>query len=35
MGLANLHIHTIYSFDGTASLPAVLSRARYIGLDAI
>ena len=35
MGLADLHIHTIYSFDGTASVPAVLSRARRIGLDVI
>lgn len=35
MGLADLHIHTIYSFDGTASVPAVLNRARRIGLDVI
>ena len=35
MGLADLHIHTIYSFDGTASVSAVLSRARRIGLDLI
>jgi len=35
MGLADLHIHTIYSFDGTASVPDVLTRARQIGLDVI
>jgi predicted metal-dependent phosphoesterase TrpH len=35
MGLADLHMHTIYSFDGTASVPAVLTRARQIGLDVI
>lgn len=35
MGLADLHIHTIYSYDGTASVPAVLKRARQIGLDVI
>ena len=35
MGLADLHIHTIYSYDGTASVPAVLHRAKQIGLDVI
>ena len=35
MGLADLHVHTIYSYDGTASVPAVLSRAKQIGLDVI
>ena len=35
MGLADLHIHTIYSYDGTASVPAVLTRAKQIGLDVI
>lgn len=35
MGLADLHIHTICSYDGTASVPAVLSRAKHIGLDVI
>jgi len=35
MGLADLHLHTIYSYDGTASLAAVLSRAKKIGLDVI
>jgi predicted metal-dependent phosphoesterase TrpH len=35
MGLADLHIHTIYSYDGTASVPAVLTRAHQIGLDVI
>lgn len=35
MGLADLHIHTIYSYDGTASVTAVLKRARQTGLDVI
>jgi len=35
MGLADLHIHTIYSYDGTATVPAVLSQAKQIGLDVI
>lgn len=35
MGLADLHIHTIYSYDGTASLSAVLRRAKQVGLDVI
>ncbi|NJC98214.1 MAG: PHP domain-containing protein [Anaerolineae bacterium] len=35
MGLADLHMHTIYSYDGTASVPAVLKRARQLGLDVI
>lgn len=35
MGLADLHLHTIYSYDGTATVPAVLSRARKIGLNII
>jgi predicted metal-dependent phosphoesterase TrpH len=35
MGLADLHIHTVYSYDGTASVPAVLTRARQIGLNVI
>ena len=35
MGLADLHIHTIYSYDGTASVSAVLTKARIIGLDVI
>ncbi|MCE9646628.1 MAG: PHP domain-containing protein [Chloroflexi bacterium] len=35
MGLADLHLHTIYSYDGTASLAAVLNRARQLGLDVI
>jgi len=34
-GLADLHIHTIYSYDGTASVPAVLRRAKERGLDVI
>ena len=35
MGLADLHLHTIYSYDGTASLSAVLNRAKQLGLDVI
>ena len=35
MGLADLHMHTIYSYDGTASLSAVLRRAKQVGLDVI
>jgi predicted metal-dependent phosphoesterase TrpH len=35
MGLADLHVHTIYSYDGTASVPAVLERAKLVGLDVI
>ena len=35
MGLADLHIHTIYSYDGTTSVPTVLARARNIGLNVI
>jgi predicted metal-dependent phosphoesterase TrpH len=35
MGLADLHIHSIYSYDGTASIPAILRRSRQIGLDVI
>jgi predicted metal-dependent phosphoesterase TrpH len=35
MGLADLHLHTIYSYDGTASVPAVLARAKQLGLDVI
>jgi len=35
MGLADLHIHTIYSYDGTAPVAAVLNRARELGLNVI
>ncbi len=35
MGLADLHLHTFYSYDGTASVPAVLNRAKQLGLDVI
>lgn len=35
MGLADLHIHTIYSYDGTATVPAVLRQAKKIGLNVI
>ena len=35
MGLADLHMHSIFSYDGTATVPAVLSKARDIGLDVV
>jgi predicted metal-dependent phosphoesterase TrpH len=35
MGLADLHMHTIYSYDGTATVPAVLRRAHEAGLNVI
>jgi predicted metal-dependent phosphoesterase TrpH len=35
MGLADLHIHTIYSYDGTAPVAAVLNRAQEVGLNVI
>ena len=35
MGLADLHMHTIYSYDGTEPVSAVLRRAHEIGLDVI
>ena len=35
MGLADLHIHTIFSYDGTATVPAVLRCAKELGLDVI
>jgi predicted metal-dependent phosphoesterase TrpH len=35
MGLADLHMHTLYSYDGTATVPAVLKRAKQVGLDLI
>jgi predicted metal-dependent phosphoesterase TrpH len=35
MGLADLHMHTIYSYDGTATVAAVLRRAHQVGLDVI
>ena len=35
MGLADLHMHTIYSYDGTASVSTVLKRAKHAGLDVI
>jgi predicted metal-dependent phosphoesterase TrpH len=35
MGLADLHVHTNYSFDGTASVLAVLQHAKRIGLSVI
>jgi predicted metal-dependent phosphoesterase TrpH len=35
MGLADLHIHSIFSHDGTATVPAILQRAKQVGLDVI
>ncbi|MGB8213382.1 MAG: PHP domain-containing protein [Anaerolineales bacterium] len=35
MGLADLHIHTTYSFDGTSTVNAVLKKAGDIGLNVI
>jgi predicted metal-dependent phosphoesterase TrpH len=35
MGLADLHLHTNYSYDGTASVPDVLRKAKQLGLDVI
>jgi hypothetical protein len=35
MGLADIHMHTIFSYDGTATVPAVLERASQLGLDII
>jgi predicted metal-dependent phosphoesterase TrpH len=35
MGLADLHIHTIYSYDGTAPVAAVLNHAKEVGLNVI
>ncbi len=35
MGLSDLHIHTIYSHDGTVTVPAVLKKAAEIRLDVI
>lgn len=35
MGLADLHIHTIYSWDGTCDVQAVLKRAAEIGLNVV
>jgi hypothetical protein len=35
MGLADLHLHTIYSYDGTASPSAVLNRAKQLELNVV
>ncbi len=35
MGKADIHTHTIYSFDGTATVRAVLKQASDVGLDVI
>ncbi|MGC1378817.1 MAG: PHP domain-containing protein [Anaerolineales bacterium] len=35
MGLADLHIHSIFSHDGTATVPVILKHAKRIGLDII
>jgi predicted metal-dependent phosphoesterase TrpH len=35
MGLADLHIHTTYSYDGTSTVSAVFKKAAEIGMDVI
>ncbi len=35
MGIADIHMHTIYSYDGTAPVSSVLARAAKVGLDVI
>ncbi len=35
MGLADLHIHTIYSWDGTSTVSAVLKKAQQLNLQVI
>ncbi len=35
MGKADLHMHTIHSFDGTATVRAVLKQAALAGLDVV
>jgi hypothetical protein len=35
MGLADLHMHTIYNYDGIALVSAVLTRAKQVGSDVI
>lgn len=35
MALADLHIHSIFSYDGTASVASILKRAAQVGLDMI
>jgi predicted metal-dependent phosphoesterase TrpH len=35
MGLADLHIHTNYSYDGTATVQEVLRKAKQIGLNVV
>lgn len=35
MGLADLHLHTEHSYDGTASVPEVLRKAKQIGLNVV
>ena len=35
MGFADIHVHTIYSYDGTAPVRSVLQRARQVGLDVV
>lgn len=35
MGLADIHMHTVFSYDGTATVPSVLQRAKQVGLDII
>lgn len=35
MDFAHVHVHKIYNYDGTGSIPALLARAQQIGLDVI
>jgi predicted metal-dependent phosphoesterase TrpH len=35
MGLADLHIHSVYSYDGTAPVASILNRAQEVGLNVI
>jgi hypothetical protein len=35
MGLADLHVHSIYSYDGTTPIAPILGKAKEIGLDVI
>jgi len=30
MGLADLHMYTIYSYDASSSVPAILERAQHV-----
>jgi predicted metal-dependent phosphoesterase TrpH len=35
MGFADIHMHTIFSYDGTAPVRSVLQQARKVGLDVV